>query len=107
PRPRWRASASIAFARFDEGVAAARALAQSGLSPANARLLDPNEARLHRVRFDGTAVLLIGFESADHPMWPWLARRRRTTRRGPVRPARGGRRSSMRRIYSPHCCRSA
>jgi alkyldihydroxyacetonephosphate synthase len=74
PRPRWRASASIAFKLFEDGVAAARALAQSGLQPANARLLDPNEARMHRVRFDGTAVLLIGFESADHPMTPWLAR---------------------------------
>jgi alkyldihydroxyacetonephosphate synthase len=74
PRPRWRASANIAFRRFDDGVAAARALAQSGLYPANARLLDPDEARLHRVRFDGTAVLLLGFESADHPMSAWLAR---------------------------------
>lgn len=74
PRPRWRASANVSFATFEAGVAAARALAQSGLAPANARLLDPNEARLHRVRFDGTAVLLIGFESADHPMSAWLAR---------------------------------
>ena len=74
PRPRWRASASIAFADFTAGVAAARALAQSGLYPSNARLLDANEARLHRVRFDGTSVLLVGFESADHPLGPWLAR---------------------------------
>ncbi len=74
PRPRWRASASVAFTRFEHGVEACRALAQSGLQPANARLLDPDEARLHRVRFDGTAVLLIGFESADHPLTAWLAR---------------------------------
>ena len=74
PRPRWRASASITFSTFDAGAAAARALAQSGLAPANARLLDASEARLHRVRFDGTAVLLVGFESADHPLGPWLAR---------------------------------
>jgi len=74
PKPRWRASASVAFATFDAGVAAARALAQSGLHPSNARLLDANEARLHRVRFDGTSVLLIGFESADHPLTAWLAR---------------------------------
>ena len=74
PRPRWRASASIAFTAFEQGVAAARALAQSGLQPANARLLDPNEARLHRVRFDGSSVLLVGFESADHPLTAWLAR---------------------------------
>jgi alkyldihydroxyacetonephosphate synthase len=74
PRPTFRASASVAFARFEQGVAAARALAQSGLQPANARLLDPEEARLHRVRFDGSAVLLLGFESADHPLTAWLAR---------------------------------
>ena len=74
PRPRWRASASVAFRDFHAGVAAARALAQSGLYPSNARLLDANEARMHRVRFDGTSVLLIGFESADHPLGPWLAR---------------------------------
>lgn len=74
PRPRWRASASVAFADFEAGAAAARALAQSGLYPSNARLLDANEARLHRVRFDGTSVLLVGFESADHPLGPWLAR---------------------------------
>ncbi len=74
PRPRWRASASVAYKDFTAAVAATRALAQSGLSPSNARLLDANEARLHRVRFDGTSVLLIGFESADHPMTAWLAR---------------------------------
>lgn len=74
PRPRWRATASIAFRAFEDGVAATRALAQSGLAPSNARLLDASEARLHRVRFDGTSVLLVGFESADHPLGPWLAR---------------------------------
>ena len=74
PRPRWRATASVAYQEFSAGVAAARALAQSGLLPSNARLLDANEARLHRVRFDGTSVLLIGFESADHPLGAWLAR---------------------------------
>ncbi len=74
PRPRWRASASIAYRDFDKGVAAAKALAQSGLLPSNARLLDANEARLHRVRFDGSSVLLVGFESADHPLDAWMAR---------------------------------
>jgi alkyldihydroxyacetonephosphate synthase len=74
PRPRWRATASVAYREFPAGVAAARALAQSGLQPSNARLLDGAEARMHRVRFDGASVLLIGFESADHPLGPWLAR---------------------------------
>jgi alkyldihydroxyacetonephosphate synthase len=74
PRPRWRASASVAFREFADGVAAARALVQSGLGPSNARLLDSHEARMHRVRFDGTSVLLIAFESSDHPLEPWLQR---------------------------------
>jgi alkyldihydroxyacetonephosphate synthase len=74
PRPRWRANASIAFGDFTAAVAAARALVQSGLGPSNARLLDGNETRMHRVRFDGKSVLLIGFESADHPLGAWLAR---------------------------------
>ncbi len=74
PRPRWRATASVAYQDFAQAVAAAKALAQSGLAPSNARVLDANEARLHRVRFDGTSVLLIGFESADHPLSAWLAR---------------------------------
>jgi alkyldihydroxyacetonephosphate synthase len=74
PAPAHRASASVAFASFDAGVACARALAQSGLQPANARLLDPDEARMHRVRFDGCAVLLVAFESADHPVDASLGR---------------------------------
>ena len=74
PRPRWRASASFAFREFSAGVAAARTLAQSGLQPSNARLLDGRETLLHRVRMDGASVLLVGFESADHPMSAWLAR---------------------------------
>ncbi|MCX5740976.1 MAG: FAD-binding oxidoreductase, partial [Proteobacteria bacterium] len=74
PRPRWRARASVTYRDFFAGVAAVRAIAQSGLQPSNARLLDAEEARLHRVRFDGTSVLLLGFESADHPMTAWLAR---------------------------------
>jgi alkyldihydroxyacetonephosphate synthase len=74
PRPRWRATASVAYRDFAAGACAARALAQSGLQPSNARLLDSTEARLHRVRFEGTSVLLVGFESADHPLGPWIAR---------------------------------
>jgi alkyldihydroxyacetonephosphate synthase len=74
-RPRWRASASVRFAAFEAGVAAARAVAQAGLYPANCRLLDAREAMLHRVSDgDGGAVLLLGFESADHPVEAWMDR---------------------------------
>jgi alkyldihydroxyacetonephosphate synthase len=74
PRPRWRASASVRFADFAAAVAAVRELSQSGLHPANCRLLDAREAMLHRVTADGSSVLLLGFESADHPLGPWIER---------------------------------
>ncbi len=74
PRPRWRASASVRFARFEAGAEAARALSQSGLQPSNCRLLDAGEAMLHRVSSRGDAILLLAFESADHPLEPWMER---------------------------------
>ncbi|HEY2515865.1 MAG TPA: FAD-binding protein, partial [Polyangiaceae bacterium] len=73
-RPKWRASASVHFSRFEAAVAAARAVAQSGLYPSNCRVLDEREAFLNQVAFDGSSVLLLAFESADHPLEPWMTR---------------------------------
>jgi alkyldihydroxyacetonephosphate synthase len=73
-RPRFRAMASVFFADFLTGARAVRALSQSGLYPANCRLLDPHEAG-EAGAGDGTrAVLVLGFESADHPVEGLLAR---------------------------------
>ena len=72
PRPVHRASASVHFADFWRGVDAARAIAQSGLAPANCRLLDAQEAMLNGVATDGSSVLLLGFESAEVPQEAWL-----------------------------------
>jgi alkyldihydroxyacetonephosphate synthase len=74
PRPRWRASASVHFENFEDGVTASRVLAQSGLFPSNCRLLDPGEAMLHQVAEGSASVLLLAFESADHPIEPWMER---------------------------------
>jgi len=74
PRPTFRATASVRFGDFARAVAAVRALSQSGLYPTNCRLLDPREAALNFVANDGSAVLVVGFESADHPLEPWMAR---------------------------------
>ena len=68
PRPIYRGSASVRFAEWSSALAATRAVAQSGLHPSNCRLLDSREAMLNRVATDGTHVLLLGFESADHPV---------------------------------------
>jgi alkyldihydroxyacetonephosphate synthase len=73
PRPRYRTSSSVHFADFATAVAAARRIAQAGLYPANCRLLDAQEAALNRVVDDGHHVLLLGFESADHPLDAWMA----------------------------------
>jgi len=72
PRPRFRASAGVLFDAFEPGAAAARALAQSGLHPANCRLLDAAEAELTGAA-DRT-LLVLGFESADHPLDAWMDR---------------------------------
>src|SRR5262249_24405185 len=73
PQPRWRANASVTFPDLLPGARAARAIAQSGLHPANCRLLDPSEALVNGVAA-GDAVLLLAFESVDHPLEPWMSR---------------------------------
>lgn len=75
-RPRWRASTPVHFAApagLEAAISAARLVVQSGLSPANCRVLDPTEAQSAGVS-DGSSVLLLGFESADHPVDDALAR---------------------------------
>jgi len=73
-RPRFRASGVARFSTFEAGATATRALAQSGLWPSNCRLLDATEA-LITGSGDGSAhLLLIAFESADHPVDSALAR---------------------------------
>jgi alkyldihydroxyacetonephosphate synthase len=73
-RPTRRANASVRFATFEAGVGAVRALGQSGLEPANCRLLDPGEAATSAGATDGAAVLVLGFESADHDLDAWMRR---------------------------------
>jgi alkyldihydroxyacetonephosphate synthase len=73
-RPRWKASAGIRFADFTTAAAAVRDISQSGLFPANCRLLDAGEALISAAVDDGSALLVLGFESADHPVDAAMAR---------------------------------
>ncbi len=76
-RPRFRASASVRFggeAGFLAGAEAVRALGMSGLFPSNCRLLDATEAATSGAGDGRSAVLVLGFESADHPVDAWMAR---------------------------------
>jgi alkyldihydroxyacetonephosphate synthase len=73
-RPRFRASASVVFPGMPGACAAVRAISQSGLFPSNCRLLDPMEAVLNGVGDGNCAVLVLAFESADHPLQAWIGR---------------------------------
>ena len=73
-RPSNRANASVWFPSFERAVDATRALSQSGLEPANCRLLDPGEAELSAGGSGKAALLVLGFESADHALDAWIAR---------------------------------
>ena len=78
--PRFRESAAVLFDAFEPGAQAVRALSQSGLHPSNCRLLDPSEAALTGAAPEAAgagarpAMLVLGFESADHELAPWMAR---------------------------------
>jgi alkyldihydroxyacetonephosphate synthase len=68
-RPVHRSSATVQFVDFGHGCDAVRALAQAELYPANCRLLDPFEALINGVS-QGSAVMFLSFESADHTVEP-------------------------------------
>jgi alkyldihydroxyacetonephosphate synthase len=73
-RPTFRASAAVTFSEFLAGARAVRAIGQAGLYPSNCRLLDPGEAMVAGAGTGAEAVLLLAFESADHPLDAWMGR---------------------------------
>ena len=74
PRPSHRSSAGVRFKRFLAGADCVRAISQSGLHPSNCRLLDAGEAALTMAGDGTSALLVLGFESGDHPVGEAMAR---------------------------------
>jgi alkyldihydroxyacetonephosphate synthase len=74
PRPAHRASAGVRFVSFARGAECVCAISQSGLNPANCRLIDAQEAHLTLAGDGSRALLVLGFESSDHPVDGPLAR---------------------------------
>jgi alkyldihydroxyacetonephosphate synthase len=74
PRPSHRASAGVRFPSFMVGAECVRAISQAGLHPANCRLLDAGEAALTMAGDGSHALLVLGFESADHPVQEAMTR---------------------------------
>jgi alkyldihydroxyacetonephosphate synthase len=93
-RPRFKLSRAVGFAGFAAGAQAVREISQSGLHPSNCRLLDQLEAEMF-AGGGGEAILVLGFESADHEVdWPMaraleIARARGGTVKEPEEPGSG------------------
>ncbi len=73
-RPRFRGDAVFGFADFFAAARAVRAVAQAGLYPSNLRVLDNDEAGTTGVNAHEESLLVLAFESADHPVDAWMAR---------------------------------
>jgi alkyldihydroxyacetonephosphate synthase len=67
-RPTEKVSAGVAFDDFAAGAEAVREISQAGLYPSNCRLLDPVESETSSAGPHGKAMLVLGFESAHHPV---------------------------------------
>jgi alkyldihydroxyacetonephosphate synthase len=67
-RPEFKLSVGVAFEDFEAGAEAVREIAQSGLNPSNCRLLDAAESDTTSAGPPGKALLVLGFESAHHPV---------------------------------------
>ncbi len=74
PKPTHRAGRTVRFADFMAGAEAVRAISQSGLHPANCRLIDAAEAQQSGAGDGRSALLVLGFESTDHEVDDKLTR---------------------------------
>lgn len=73
-RVEHRASLPVMFETFEAGAEATRVISQSGLFPTNCRLIDKNEAAGMGAGAGDLHMLVLGFESADHPVDAWMVR---------------------------------
>jgi alkyldihydroxyacetonephosphate synthase len=72
PRPEFKASCGVEFDDFHAAARAVREISQSGLYPANCRLLDALEAGTTGAGSGEKNLLVLGFESAHHPVDAWM-----------------------------------
>ena len=72
--PKWKASVTVRFPNFVAGAEAVRLISQSGLFPSNCRLLDETEVHWNHLAPEPCALLVLGFESADHQVHHWMSR---------------------------------
>ena len=68
PRPTFKASCGVEFGDFLAAARAVREISQAGLHPSNCRLLDALEAVTTGSGSGESNLLILGFESAHHPV---------------------------------------
>jgi alkyldihydroxyacetonephosphate synthase len=68
PRPKFKTSCGVEFHDFHAAARAIREISQSGLYPSNCRLLDALEAGTTGAGSGKKNLMVLGFESAHHPM---------------------------------------
>jgi alkyldihydroxyacetonephosphate synthase len=73
-RPRFRGGAVFGFPDLFGAAKAVRAVGQAGLYPSNLRAIDNQEAGIYGVNDYEETLLMLGFESADHPVEAWMGR---------------------------------
>jgi alkyldihydroxyacetonephosphate synthase len=64
----------VRFKDFFTAARALRVISQAGLYPANCRSLDPAEAYNTGAGDGGAAIMVLAFESGDHPVDAWMKR---------------------------------
>jgi alkyldihydroxyacetonephosphate synthase len=84
-------------------------VSQAALFPTNCRLLDGGEAAVSAGTTDAAALLVLGFESADHELGPWMARALELCEGhgGRARPREEGERSARERGQAEGAWRDA
>jgi alkyldihydroxyacetonephosphate synthase len=73
-RPRFRGGAVFGFPDLFGAAKAVRAVGQAGLYPSNLRVIDNQEAGTYRVNDCEETLLMLAFESSDHPVDAWMMR---------------------------------
>ena len=73
-RPTFKATAGYRFTDFFDAARAVRAVSQAGLFPANVRIVDGTELQVNGAGDGSFTLMVVSFESADHPVDAWMAR---------------------------------
>ncbi len=79
-RVTFKATAGFRFPDFLKAAGAVRAIAQAGLFPANVRIVDGVELQVNGAGDGSFTLLVVSFESADHPVDAWMDRAEQCSR---------------------------